>query len=740
MTENLNLKTVETVDTRPFRKLVMTIGELPTSFIESMTYYELLAWFTNYLETVIIPTVNNNGEAVEELQNKFIELKADTEQEIADFEDATNTEIDRFETELNAAFTTLKNYVDNYFDNLDVQEEINNKLDQMAEDGVLQEIITTYIQSNVAWMFDTVSDMKLATNLVAGSYAQTLGFYDKTDNGGSIYIIREKTEADTINEINLIAVNDANLLAELLITSSMNLNQFGAKGNGINDDTANIQTAINLVSNINGKLFIPKGTYSVRHLNLNSNLQLYGEGTNSVLKGNKDATADEFRILLGLSKDNMILANFKIDVNSAERTNITGQDVGISINGGNNNTIDNVTIVGGSTTDSYCIRVGQNNNLRPTNITIKNCELYVSQNGFNGIAVTAGKNIWVKNNTIHNNYSNTGFAIDVEANTTSDTSLDNYRINEIYVLNNVCDGSGIGCMGAANPYNRNIIIANNIINFTNGNTSMATEALQVNAISYVNIYGNQILYANSASSTATTPYSAVRLNGTNLVFNNNHVEAGVNCYSLIRSIGAGGISVDNITISNNTLDTGSNETARVIFLVECVNFSITNNIINSITDYILHCVKTTPVSGNCLISGNRMISTKGRGLYIRNHTTGLITGNYIECFRNYVEGFTNVNIANNCFGRISSSYEVFENDVKTDNTNFVYNGNQVTINGTNSIWNSNTNEYYALNVPSTGSWKKGDLVRKSNPAANNPIGWICTESGTPGTWVALPNL
>ena len=43
MTENLNLKTVDTVDTGPFRKLVMTIGELPTAFVESMTYYELLA-------------------------------------------------------------------------------------------------------------------------------------------------------------------------------------------------------------------------------------------------------------------------------------------------------------------------------------------------------------------------------------------------------------------------------------------------------------------------------------------------------------------------------------------------------------------------------------------------------------------------------------------------------------------------------------------------------------------------
>ena len=29
----------------------------------------------------------------------------------------------------------LTDYVANYFDNLDVQEEINNKLDEMAEDG-----------------------------------------------------------------------------------------------------------------------------------------------------------------------------------------------------------------------------------------------------------------------------------------------------------------------------------------------------------------------------------------------------------------------------------------------------------------------------------------------------------------------------------------------------------------------------------------------------------------------------
>ena len=39
------------------------------------------------------------------------------------------------------AFIDLQNYINNYFDNLDVQEEINTKLNEMVEDGTLAEII-----------------------------------------------------------------------------------------------------------------------------------------------------------------------------------------------------------------------------------------------------------------------------------------------------------------------------------------------------------------------------------------------------------------------------------------------------------------------------------------------------------------------------------------------------------------------------------------------------------------------
>ena len=107
---NENLKPVEKLT--PFTKMIMTIGTLPSSFYASMSYYESMVWLYEYLKNEVIPAVNNNGEAVEELQTAFI---------------------------------TLKTWIENYFENLDVQEEINHKLDEMALDGTLTNLIKGYV-------------------------------------------------------------------------------------------------------------------------------------------------------------------------------------------------------------------------------------------------------------------------------------------------------------------------------------------------------------------------------------------------------------------------------------------------------------------------------------------------------------------------------------------------------------------------------------------------------------------
>ena len=185
-----------------------------------------------------------------------------------------------------ARFVSLKDFVDTYFENLDVQEEINNKLDAMVEDGTLQEIITTYIQANVAWTFDTVADMQASTNLIEGSYARTIGYYSANDGGGALYKIKSSTGV-TADEAFIVTVN-ADLVAEMVIENdTVNFRQLGAKSE---EDTSYAHTdcktyldkflaKLDTITNKTISLFIPTGIwcFSETLLNRTHGFNIYGE-------------------------------------------------------------------------------------------------------------------------------------------------------------------------------------------------------------------------------------------------------------------------------------------------------------------------------------------------------------------------------------------------------------------------------------------------------------------------------
>ena len=178
---------------------------------DSLTTYELICKVVEYLNNTITQT-NNNTLQVQELTKKFNDLKT---------------------------------YIDNYFENLNLQDEINNKLDEMAESGELQNLLLQFLNS--LFIYNNVSEMLASNTLVNNSIVKTLGFYSSGDNGGAIYKITHIEQV--VDNKTIFALNN-NLYAVLQIEDSMYAEQFGAKAELNYDNKEIIQTAVNNASEI----------------------------------------------------------------------------------------------------------------------------------------------------------------------------------------------------------------------------------------------------------------------------------------------------------------------------------------------------------------------------------------------------------------------------------------------------------------------------------------------------------
>ena len=173
---------------------------IPLAFDESMSYYETLCGILSLLKTQE-EVINNNADLLAELEL----------------------------------------YVQNYFKNLDVQTEINNKLDEMAENGTLEELIAQYVNLSSVLAYNTVADMKNATNLVNGSFVKTYGLNSLNDGGGAFYKIRNVTTSDIVDNIKIIPINDT-LIAELIENNNVvcfnNVNEMKNATNLVNGSFA----------------------------------------------------------------------------------------------------------------------------------------------------------------------------------------------------------------------------------------------------------------------------------------------------------------------------------------------------------------------------------------------------------------------------------------------------------------------------------------------------------------------
>lgn len=163
---------------------------------------------------------------------------------------ALSDKTDDFETTLNNALE----YINNYFKNLDVQEEINNKLEEMKENGELADIIAAFLKAPNYYL--SVQSMVADTSITNNSVAITASYNTAANDGSCLYWIH--TPKAYSFEIAL----SNNLYAYPCPMGIPTLREFGATSN--NDIETPLKNLINYSTTTNNPCDI-SGPYRLKN-------------------------------------------------------------------------------------------------------------------------------------------------------------------------------------------------------------------------------------------------------------------------------------------------------------------------------------------------------------------------------------------------------------------------------------------------------------------------------------------
>ena len=630
MQGNVNIPDSTITSALTFRQLVLMNMQQLTNFpyiekdFDALTDYELLCLVVKFLNDVIA-NQNEQNDSITNMYNAFLALQ---------------TYVNNTKDTLEDAFNNLDDYVRNYFDNLDVQDEINNKLEQMLQDGELDSIIEQFLQSNATWSYDTVADMKLATNLINGSVCKTLGFYSINDGGSSTYLIRTKTVDDTPNEYDLISLYNQNLVAEYIEDKVVNIKQLGY----INTMSTSDQTSfLNYVFETYKNILIKDETLTINdNLDLESNQTIKMENA----KIHNTSTENQKYIFNIVEKSNIDISGINSELYFDKPS--TAQQACLRISNGTNIYFKGINLK--SAGGDGIIVSGTDNKTISSNINVENC--LIDNNRRNGVSLIGGlSGFYIKNCTISNTSgTNPQYAIDLEP------WQDGIYNNDVIIDNCIIKDNvgGIDLM----PFNKNIKIINNY--FYDTLNSVITEAKGQNA------YPKQVIIKNNKFDTAGiylrgTQYAEYIIESNTFLnsaivtdsesdFTVHYTVAPHSGYvkiinNFIKDSGNHSISIggsDNVLIDGNTIETPINR-----FLTT----TSVNNIILSNNNFMNHAQNTTTPSNiygmyfltthNIMLNGNTFVDTS-------ENTYGTLLKFNANCQKLMVvnNNFLNVNYTN----------------------------------------------------------------------------------------------
>lgn len=490
----------------------------------------------------------------------------------------------------------------------------------------------------------------------------------------------------------------------------LNVKSLGAKGDNATNDTAAIQAVFTAAATAGKAVYVPPGTYLVDNLTAAAGVAAIIAAPGATFKKRAAGT------MLSIASVGCLIDGLKIDGNGANFAGIPLQIFSATTDV----VISKCTLVGAPTTEPYVIQT----NGTCHRLTIKNCRID------GGVLVQQSDAALIDGNRFL--APTTGF---FGVNIQSTNPAAGQHSNGARIVNNYFEiPAG---MFAIVPSSRNgaempkgTVIANNAMVAVGD----CFGGISVDTCADCSVVGNTFRVFSGTPNTGALEIAA----STNVTATGNDFDGG----GVMNTLVAVNNSSD-CTIAGNTFrnpSTTGNTVTLLKFIANSAAQHCSRNIVANNKFY-------NPSGGNGMIG----LGPAGNATAFIDET--LITGN--SFFGNAssrgiildgtaaVGSILRTSITNNHFVTLAQGIRFFQDDQTTISNNrwatditvrFSQGGGSTNVKVEGNDWQM------ATVVPSTHSHFAGERVFHSVPSVGQPVGWICTATGTPGTWVAMPDL
>ncbi|WP_218103867.1 right-handed parallel beta-helix repeat-containing protein [Paenibacillus hemerocallicola] len=514
---------------------------------------------------------------------------------------------------------------------------------------------------------------------------------------------------------------------------SLNVKWFGAKGDGVTDDTASIRLAID--AGRGGSVYFPEGTYIVstddsvtRAAFLltadHSGTTLHGAGIGTVIKAVNNGILKFFYPFRLTTAKRITVRGIKFDGN-ADANWLTDPEV--SLNAHHlfyftppaDREVDNISFSEcffrgsfNSAIQSYGSAAHPYPHPISSQIRIENC--HFEQTGNHGV----GMNEWVDSvvtgctfydlgmKPVLANGFGSGMCVDVSG-----------GCHNIVVANNVGERTGIAAFKAETHEKPN-----------NGGDVPSSHI----------VFANNIVRNFKREPNLGTQY-AIRMNGIRVTAIGNQFE---NYYG--RGVDISGKSSECSVIGNLFIANGATIGSGIYTSSNGGRMKFANNELHNANGSGIECY----ASNDLIIQGNKVSGANYYGISMTHCQRAIVDGN--ECLDNKMTGILasgssdRLNIVNNlCCDTRTGAARTQPNGIRVLDTvtnvelahNQAYNHTSTDIlfgTAPISAIENGVKAWYSDSLPTTGAWREGDKIMCIHPGSTGFVGWVCTSAGTYG--------